>query len=110
MKLYETLAKELAQAILDGTVAAGERMPSVRQLMDKHKISASTIFQAYYRLEAQGLIKARPRSGYYVCSSLAPHTLEADTASQPPLQATSVNNSDLILAVLQYRSERSVTP
>uniref|UniRef100_A0A1I7YD31 HTH gntR-type domain-containing protein n=1 Tax=Steinernema glaseri TaxID=37863 RepID=A0A1I7YD31_9BILA len=85
-------------------------MPSVRQLMDKHKISASTIFQAYYRLEAQGLIKARPRSGYYVCSSLAPHTLEADTASQPPLQATSVNNSDLIMAILQSSSERSVAP
>lgn len=110
MKLYETLAKELAQAILDGTVAAGERMPSVRQLMDKHKISASTIFQAYYRLEAQGLIQARPRSGYYVCSNLAPHTLEADTASQPPLQATSVNNSDLIMAILQSSSERSVAP
>lgn len=110
MKLYERLADELAQAIHQGTLSPGDRMPSVRQLMDRHKVSASTIFQAYYRLESQGLILARPRSGYYVSPSAARLALEADTASRPPLQATCVSNSDLILAILQSASERSVTP
>ena len=73
-------------------------------------MASNTSIGIHYRLQAQGLIQARPRSGYYVCSNLSPHTLEADTASQPPLQATSVNNSDLIMAILQSSSERSVAP
>lgn len=65
MKLYETLAAELAQSIQDGVLRIGDRLPSVRQASTSRAISPSTVFQAYYLLEARGLIRARERSGYY---------------------------------------------
>ncbi|HEY5799598.1 MAG TPA: winged helix-turn-helix domain-containing protein, partial [Burkholderiaceae bacterium] len=66
MKRYELLADELAEAIRTGVMQPGDRLPSVRQTRASRGVSASTVFEAYYRLEARGLIRARERSGYYV--------------------------------------------
>ena len=41
-------------------------MPSVRQLMERHGVSLSTALQACRELEREGLLEARPRSGYFV--------------------------------------------
>lgn len=66
MKRYEALAEEIAQSIRTGVMKSGDRLPSVRQASASRSVSASTVFQAYYLLEARGLIRARERSGYYV--------------------------------------------
>jgi DNA-binding transcriptional MocR family regulator len=59
MKRYEALAEELSLSIGAGTLKAGDRLPSVRQLSKAHSISATTVFEAYYLLEARGLVRAR---------------------------------------------------
>ncbi len=41
-------------------------MPSVRTLMSRHGVSLSTALQACRELEQQGVLEARPRSGYFV--------------------------------------------
>jgi DNA-binding transcriptional MocR family regulator len=64
--LYERLARQLASRIDDGTLRAGERLPSVRRLSRQHKVSISTVLQAYLALENRGLIETRPQSGHFV--------------------------------------------
>lgn len=64
--LYQNLAHELEQSILNGVILVGEKLPSVRRLSREKALSPSTVFQAYYHLEAKGLVEARDRSGYYV--------------------------------------------
>ena len=71
MKRYEALAHDLAQAIAAGRLRPGERIASVRQTSRSRGVSASTVFQAFYLLEARGLIEARPRSGYFVSHAAA---------------------------------------
>lgn len=66
MKRYEQFAEQIATLIRQGVLAAGERIPSVRQASRHYGISQSTVFQAYYLLENRGLIAARERSGYFV--------------------------------------------
>ena len=44
---YEQLADEMAQAMRDGLLQPGERLPSVRQTCQRRGISPSTVFQAY---------------------------------------------------------------
>ncbi len=66
MKRYERFAAEIANLIREGTLSPGERIPSVRKASKAYGISPSTVFQAYYLLENQGLISARARSGYFV--------------------------------------------
>ncbi|GEJ55794.1 aminotransferase-like domain-containing protein [Anaeromyxobacter diazotrophicus] len=63
---YEAIARRFARAVEDGTLAPGEKLPSVRKMRVDEGVSASTVLQALAQLEAAGLVEARPRSGYYV--------------------------------------------
>ena len=64
--LYQRVAAHYRRAIDTGVLAPGDRLPSVRTLMQSHQVSLSTAVQACRRLEEEGLVEARPRSGYFV--------------------------------------------
>lgn len=64
--LYRRIADHYRAAMEAGTLAVGDRMPSLRALMRTHDVSLSTVLQACQSLEAQGWLEARPRSGYFV--------------------------------------------
>jgi DNA-binding transcriptional MocR family regulator len=66
MLLYDKIADQLAGAIARGALRSGDRMPSVRGLASQRKVSVATVLQAYVRLENDGLIEVRPRSGHFV--------------------------------------------
>ena len=53
----------------------GTRLPSVRAQAQAMAVSVSTVVEAYDRLAAQGLITARPGSGFYVAGPIAPLAL-----------------------------------
>ena len=55
----------------------GERLPSIRGLAAGMGVSPSTVAEAYDRLAAEGAIRARPGSGFYVSGSLPPLDLAA---------------------------------
>ncbi|AZD10529.1 hypothetical protein C4K26_5152 [Pseudomonas chlororaphis] len=50
---------------LDGTRAAEQRLPSLRDLARRLKVSVSTTKYAYGLLEDEGRIYARPKQGYF---------------------------------------------
>lgn len=60
------VAKELRQQITDGVYATGERLPSIRRLVEQYGVSKNAIVDAYERLIASGDVEARRGSGYYV--------------------------------------------
>ncbi len=64
--LYLQVAEGLEKMISDEVIRIGDKLPSVRLLSEEYGISMGTAFQAYYHLEAKGLIESRPKSGYYV--------------------------------------------
>jgi DNA-binding transcriptional MocR family regulator len=60
-------------------LVAGDRLPSIRSFATSMGVSPSTVVEAYDRLAAEGLIRARRGSGFYVAtSSLPPLTLAED--------------------------------
>ena len=96
--LYQQIANDLASDIQQGIYASGEKVPSVRKLSQLKSVSISTINQAYGLLEDQGLIKARPQSGYFVREGAN------DPIQPPPVSKggapTAVSKSDLISSML----------
>ncbi len=68
--LYQELADELRDAISDGRLTAGARLPSVRETARSRNLSINTVLAAYRQLEARGQVEARPQSGYFVRSRL----------------------------------------
>ena len=55
--LYEYLYRCIRGDILDGTLTAGERLPSKRALAEHLHISVMTVEGAYQQLEAEGYVK-----------------------------------------------------
>lgn len=103
--LYERLTDELARAIKDGVLAAGERLPSIRQTSQARKLSITTVQRAYLQLESRGLIESRPQSGYFVRNPAAQAPSLALAMTHPPETSTEVDVSRIVLATL--RSIRS---
>jgi DNA-binding transcriptional MocR family regulator len=64
--LYLQIAEQMEQLIIKEVWKIGDKLPSVRMMSEEKGVSMSTSFQAYYHLEAKGLIESRPKSGYYV--------------------------------------------
>ena len=109
MSLYEKLADEIAKSIRDGVLRVGDKLPSVRDACASRGVSPSTVFQAYYLLEARGLIRARPRSGYYVNTRSESLPPEPDT-SCPDGESTELAISERIFDILDSVRNREVTP
>jgi DNA-binding transcriptional MocR family regulator len=55
-----------------------DRLPSVRRFADAMGVSPSTVVEAYARLEAEGIIKARRGSGFFVTGADLPPMALAD--------------------------------
>ena len=61
-------------------LGAGERLPSIRMLAGSLGASPSTVVEAYERLVAEGVVRSRPGSGFYVARAAPPLALAAATA------------------------------
>ena len=64
--IYEKLATQLKDKIALKIWRSNEKLPSIRQLSSEYKVSKISVQTALHKLEASGLIKAKPKSGYYV--------------------------------------------
>lgn len=63
--LYGYLYKRVRQDILDGKIAAGEKLPSKRSFAKNLGVSVITVENAYAQLVAEGYLYSVPKSGYY---------------------------------------------
>ena len=106
--LYQRIAQQLAEDIRRGVYQPGERVPSVRKMSAQLNVSHATVLQAYANLEDQGLIRARPQSGYYV------HQTPALTAPTPDIARVErpglVTRSSIIQQVLVEARRDGVFP
>ena len=68
--LYEQLYRYIIEEIEAGRLKNGEKLPSKRAICAHLHISQSTVETAYGMLTAEGYLRARPKSGYYVSADL----------------------------------------
>ena len=64
--------------IANRALAPGDRLPSVRRFAKIMSVSPSTVVEAYARLEAEGIVRARRGSGFYVTGADLPPMLLAE--------------------------------
>lgn len=62
--------------------AAGDRLPSIRSLAGTMGVSPSTVVEAYDRLAAEGLVRARRGSGFYISAPALPPLALAEDDSK----------------------------
>jgi len=95
LPLYQQIAGQWAELIRNGTLARGERLPSVRALARQHGVAPTTVVQALHWLEDARLVVARPRSGFFVAPRSgpqpAPLTAPAAVRASPRPRAVAVD-------------------
>jgi len=95
---YRQLEAWLIEGIQKKRWGKGDRLPSIRSLCETKALSKATVLHAYQRLEASGLIEARPKSGYFVCGSRIERPLPE---SRPTISAPlPVSVSDVVMDVM----------
>ena len=64
--LYLQLAEQIKRAVAIGSLAAGERLPTVKVLAHDLKINPNTVARVYRELERDGVIATAPGRGSFV--------------------------------------------
>ncbi|HEY7586719.1 MAG TPA: PLP-dependent aminotransferase family protein [Candidatus Deferrimicrobiaceae bacterium] len=111
MPLYEEIAAKVGGLIEQGTYRPGERIPSIREMSRQMQVSVNTVMGAYAQLENQGMVEARPQSGYYVRSRV----LEpgADVPERKPEEEPApccVSVEELPMKVIRSLTDPSMVP
>jgi GntR family transcriptional regulator/MocR family aminotransferase len=74
---HAQLTRALKQAVLDGRLRTGQRLPSTRTLAAELQLSRNTVLASYEELSAEGFLQGKVGSGSYVAaieSAPAPDT------------------------------------
>lgn len=64
--LYEQIAGRIRLAVAAQEYAAGDPLPSVRQLASALRVNPATVVQAYRDLETEGFVEMRHGAGTFV--------------------------------------------
>lgn len=66
LPIYEQIKEQVKASILDGGLAEGEPLPSIRQMASDLRVSVMTTTRAYSELESEGFLCTVQGKGSYV--------------------------------------------
>ena len=83
--LFQQLYRQLRQAVLEGRLRPGVRLPATRFLARELGLSRNTVLTAYDQLASEGFLELRHRSGVFVAEDLP--IAEPVAVATPPTPA-----------------------
>jgi GntR family transcriptional regulator/MocR family aminotransferase len=111
--LYQQIYECLGEAILNGQLVPGLRLPSTRDLADTLSVSRNTVMNAFEQLLAEGYLMAAVGSGTYVTHTLPDDLLQAKQTkpkSATPSPARKISTRGMLLAEKQASIPRIRNP
>lgn len=70
------IAEQIAALCASGSLTAGDRLPSVRQLAHELTVNQNTVLRVYERLAADGLVEMRHGEGTFVAGNASKRRYE----------------------------------
>lgn len=105
--LYRDIAEDLARQIATGVNRPGDRLPGVRSHAQLRGVSVATVVAAYRKLEDEGYIEARSRSGFYVRARQTIQTIEG-TASPVASSPRPVTGQAMAMALIKAANDPGI--
>jgi GntR family transcriptional regulator len=81
---YVQLVEQVRQALLNGVLRPGDRLPTVKEVVGALAINPNTVLKAYRDLEREGLVEGRQGVGTFVLGR---------PAGPPPLEQATLRRS-----------------
>ena len=66
--IYRQLRDRMVAMILDGTLAEGDPLPSVRSVASEYRVNPLTVMKGYQQLVDDGLVESRRGLGMFINS------------------------------------------
>ena len=73
---YLQIVRQVKDALRLGTLAIGDQLPTVREVVANLAVNPNTVAKAYRELEREGLVVARQGRGTFIARTLAPASFE----------------------------------
>lgn len=110
LSLSHQLYQEIRRLIVDGTLRAGMRLPSTRELSKMLSVSRSTVSQTYEQLSNEGYVQVIAGSGTFISRELPDEQLRAAKIILPervaaPRQYALSRYAHQVLALPEFSSE-----
>ena len=83
MYQYQQLAQQLKNEILNGNLQKGDKLPSIRDLVEQYGVNKDTVQRALRSLKEESFIYAVNKSGYYVLKNSERKEREEDYSQLP---------------------------
>jgi DNA-binding GntR family transcriptional regulator len=103
---YLQMADDLRQAIRDGSLGPGDRLPSTRELMERYGVANMTVQNALRVLRDEGLIYGVPGRGSYVRSEISAADPAAEGEAHSPEYVAILRQLDEVTDELQRIADR----
>lgn len=68
-KISDDIMEQLESMMLDGRLAAGQKLPPERALTEQFEVSRPSVREAIQKLEAKGLVVRKQGGGTFVCDN-----------------------------------------
>ncbi|UTH75716.1 PLP-dependent aminotransferase family protein [Chromobacterium sp. IIBBL 290-4] len=92
MPQYQDIARQLQARLDAGEFPPGSRLPSVRQLAERHGVNSLTALAAYRWLEQKQRVVARPRAGFFAALPAVAPDCRPDKALPSPATLVQVDS------------------
>ena len=103
------VSRYINELIEKGDLKPGDKAPSLRKLSKQLGVSIATITQSYVNLEDQGVLTAKPQSGFYV-NTLVGQINDIAKSAATPGQARRVRFGELFEEVFRNANNPRITP
>lgn len=105
---YQEIKDKIEHMINTGLISHGGKAPSLREMSSLSGMSVTTIMKAYLELEMEGILFAKPQSGFFVSEII--NKSEIPDTTSPATEPVSVNKFDMISEVIDVMSKPDVFP
>jgi DNA-binding transcriptional MocR family regulator len=106
---YEQVSRHINELIEKGELKPGDKAPSLRKLSKELGVSIATVSQSYVNLEDQGVLSAKPQSGFYI-NTLANQINELPRNFSPAGQARRIRFGDLFEEIFLTANNPRIVP
>ena len=70
--VYAQLGEQVRQAVRTGRLVEGDRLPTAREVAERHGVNPNTVLRAYRDLEVMGVVEVRQGAGTFVSAAPPP--------------------------------------